>query len=180
MGLAIVDNLTRRMGGEVGLQSRVNVGTTFWFELPFPLAPPQESTPENPDFQTHEDLQEVSLRVLVAEDNPIIAKLIVKQLQDLGHQPTLTLDGAEALRTLKKTSFDIVLLDARMPRVDGLSAASEIRKTYSSSKLPIVLLTAEAQIEEEAWRKAGIDLCLVKPVSTEALRPVLNRFVPVS
>jgi signal transduction histidine kinase/BarA-like signal transduction histidine kinase len=176
LGLAIVDSLTRRMGGTVGLISQLGVGSTFWFELPFGLPaqavaivstePRQELSPED---------DERSLRLLIAEDNTIIAKVLARQLRGLGHQPTVTSDGSEAVAALTEQSFDAVLLDARMPRMDGLTAASEIRDRFSSQELPIILLTADAQIDAETWRSAGIDACLVKPVAPDVIGPVLRR-----
>lgn len=176
LGLAIVESLTRRMGGALGLRSEVGVGSTFWFELPFKVAAAQPDQEEKRIVEPCEGTGS-ALRVLVAEDNAIIAKVMARQLRTLGHEPTVTFDGEEALEATQRNSFDVVVLDARMPRMDGLTAAAEIRKSFSSSELPIILLTAEAQIERAVWQEAGIDVCLVKPISPEILRPVLGRLV---
>ncbi len=175
LGLAIVDSLTRRMGGTVGLSSVPNKGSTFWFELPFTLASGEDLSSSLEQGRASEAAAPRSLRVLVAEDNMIIAKVLAKQLEGLGHQPTVTHDGTEALESSRQKEFDLVLLDARMPRMDGLTAAAELRKTFTSQQLPIILLTAEAQIEREVWQSAGIDVCLVKPVSPDTLRPVFSQ-----
>lgn len=174
LGLAIVDSLTRRMGGSVGLSSQLGVGSTFWFELPFSLATEASDTPGPGQPSAHAN-GERSLRILIAEDNSIIAKVLARQLRGLGHQPTVTGDGNEAVQAIEDQIFDAVLLDARMPRMDGLSAAAKIRAKFSSEELPIILLTAEAQIEGETWRSVGIDACLVKPVSPDSIRPLLSR-----
>lgn len=176
LGLAIVESLTRRMGGTLGLRSEVGVGSTFWFELPFNVAAAEPDREGNTMAEPGE-APETGLRILVAEDNAIIAKVMARQLRSLGHEPTVTFDGAEAVAAVRRGTFDAVVLDARMPGMDGLTAASEIRKEYSSSQLPIILLTAEAQIERAVWQEAGIDLCLVKPISPDVLRPVLGRLV---
>ncbi len=175
LGLAIVQSLTRRMDGEVGLRSEPGVGSVFWFELPFQLA--LEQVGPTPISADAEGEKARSLRVLVAEDNAIIAKVMARQLRGLGHEPTVTFDGAEAVEAVRQQRFDAVVLDARMPGMDGLTAAAEIRRSFTSAELPIVLLTAEAQIERTLWQDAGIDVCLVKPISPDVLRPVLNRLV---
>jgi signal transduction histidine kinase/BarA-like signal transduction histidine kinase len=175
LGLAIVESLTDRMGGVVGLQSTPGQGSTFWFELPYDIATDQNSSDLNGPIDPNLAEAERSLRVLVAEDNAIIAKVLGRQLSILGHQPTVTYDGAEALLALQNQTFDLAILDARMPSLDGLSAATEMRKRFTSRELPIILLTAEAQIDEKLWKQAGVDVCLVKPVSPDLLRPLLIR-----
>lgn len=179
LGLAIVDSLTRRMGGRVGLDSELGKGSTFWFELPLTIAGPEDPGEPSPGLGGHGGGQR-PLNVLVAEDNAIIAKVLARQLRSLGHEPTVTYNGGEAVSAIMDGRFDVAILDARMPGMDGLTAASEIRKRLSSSQLPIVLLTAEAQIAREEWEGAGIDVCLVKPVSPDVLRPVLARLVSTS
>ena len=170
LGLAIVDGIARRMGGRVGLRSRLGEGSKFWVELPFKTLIPQEiDEPES---------QERSLRILVAEDNQIIARVMDRQLRALGHIPTLAYDGIEALAVSESRVFDAVFLDARMPRMDGLTVARELRKRFHSKELPIVLLTAEAHLDGEVWRDAGFDECLVKPASPDLLRSVLSRLIP--
>lgn len=172
LGLAIVEGIARRMGGQVGLESVLGQGSTFWLELPFTLADQPE--PEEPRAPCNTQRGESPLEILVAEDNPIIARVMARQLKNLGHNPTLAYDGVEALSLSRSQDFDVALLDVRMPRMDGISVAFELRKRYSSAELPIILLTAEAQIEPRLWKEAGIDQCLVKPASPEQLRSILS------
>lgn len=67
-----------------------------------------------------------------------------------------------------------------MPQMDGLTTARELRKRYSAQDLPIILLTAEAQMESALWEDAGIDACLVKPVAPDLLQSLLARLVDAS
>lgn len=175
LGLAIVESLTRRMGGEVGLRSVEGVGSVFWFELPYQISNHASSSDTTPTNRSTSDW-EPSLRVLVAEDNQIIARVIERQLNGLGHRPVVTYDGEEALAAAEEEKFDLVLLDARMPILDGLSAARKLRERFTSEELPIILLTAEAQLERKVWQEAGVDECLVKPVSPDILRSLFRRF----
>lgn len=174
LGLAIVEGIARRMGGRVGLKSRLGQGSTFWFELPFALSS-TGAKGSSCDGGGERSESGQSLKILVAEDNQIIARVMDRQLRTLGHQPTLAYDGVEALSVSEEMEFDVALLDARMPRMDGLTVAKELRKRFSSEELPIILLTAEAHLAQGVWREVGIDECLVKPASPDILRSVLAR-----
>jgi CheY-like chemotaxis protein len=120
----------------------------------------------------------LGLRVLLAEDNPINALLARTLLTREGCMVSLAQDGEEAVAIAASGAYDLILLDIRMPRVDGLEAAERIRAGAGpSSRAPIVALTADAGDEERARAfKVGMDDFLTKPIDANRLLAVAERF----
>lgn len=109
------------------------------------------------------------LRLLVAEDNLLNQKLILRVLGKLGYQPHLANDGQEVLNKLKEQTFDVILMDVQMPNLDGLQATKLIRQTYGDKPL-ILALTANAMNDDkEACLKAGMNGYLSKPLKLKLL-----------
>lgn len=118
------------------------------------------------------------LRVLLAEDNPVNALLARTLLSRAGCTVAAVQDGQEAASAAAAAAFDLILLDIRMPRMDGLEAARRIREGGGpSARAPIVALTADAG-EEERIRalKAGMDDFITKPIDAARLLAVAERF----
>ncbi len=119
-----------------------------------------------------------SLRILVAEDSPINAKVLMTFLSQAGHEPELVTDGRQALDAMAAQCFDLVFMDMRMPEMDGINAAQQWRAgERPGSHLPIIALTANATIDDrDRCLEAGMDDFISKPVTTERLLEVVNRF----
>ncbi len=123
------------------------------------------------------------LRILLAEDNSVNQKLIIRMLEKMGHLTKLAGDGQQALDLWRRESFDLLLMDLQMPVVDGLEATRKIREAerITHQRVPIVALTANAFEEDrQACLQAGMDGFLVKPVNAATLRAELDRFAPAS
>jgi CheY-like chemotaxis protein len=118
------------------------------------------------------------LRVLLAEDNPINALLARTLLAREGCIVSVVHDGEEAVAAASAASFDLILLDIRMPRLDGLEAAARIRAGGGpSARAPLVALTADAGEEERVRAfQAGMDDFLTKPIDATRLLAVAERF----
>jgi len=118
-----------------------------------------------------------TLRILVAEDSPINAKVLLTFLSQAGHQADLAKDGQQALEAMHRRRYDLVFMDMRMPEMDGINAARQWRANERpGSHLPIVALTANATIDDrERCLEAGMDDFISKPVTTERLLEVVNR-----
>jgi PAS domain S-box-containing protein len=139
-----------------------------------PLALPVRQAEEPPPALARPPL---GVRVLVADDNAINRELMVRQLTKLGARADAVETGGEAIEAIEAEPYDAVLMDCRMPEVDGLQAARAIRSLGHS--LAIVAVTASATAEEiGACRAAGMDVCLPKPFSTGQLGEALARALP--
>ncbi|OON64729.1 histidine kinase [Massilia sp. KIM] len=179
LGLAICRQLVELMGGTIGVNSLEGKGSVFSVLLPLPAGaePPQaEHLPRTP--HSHR------LKVLCAEDfptNQIIARLMI---EEMGHEVDVVDNGAEAVRALSRTRYDLVLMDGRMPEMDGATATRLIRAggTMEAPTLDqhvmIVALTANASGEDRArYLACGMDAFLTKPIDEEALHFQLARAI---
>jgi CheY-like chemotaxis protein len=122
------------------------------------------------------------LRILVAEDNLVNQRLVLRLLEKRGHAVTLAANGLEALSALERHTFDLLLLDLQMPELDGLATAAAVReqeRTHGGARLPIVALTAHAMRgDRERCLAAGMDGYLAKPLKPAELEALLERFSP--
>jgi CheY-like chemotaxis protein len=117
------------------------------------------------------------LRILVAEDNPINVKLILILLQRMGYRPDVASDGLEALAALRRQRYDVVLMDVRMPQMDGIEATRQIYREWPSGQRPqIIVLTAGVLSDErQACLEAGVSEFLSKPIVPAELVKALEK-----
>ncbi len=119
------------------------------------------------------------LHILVAEDNPINQKLVLRLLEKWGHQPTLARNGREAFEATARESFDLVLMDVQMPELGGLEATEAIRRREKESggHVPIVAMTAHAMRgDRERCLAAGMDGYVSKPLDAGELYEAVSAF----
>lgn len=174
LGLAIVRSLVQCMGGEVSLRSQPGQGATFWFEMPLVAAP----EPDAEEAQASPGEHERGFRLLVAEDNPIAARVLALQLQHLGHEVTVVSDGKRAVEFASSGDYQAVIMDCQMPEMDGFEATRRLRLSYSLEQLPIIALTANALLGESSrCQGAGMNDYLVKPAPVADLQRMLEHWV---
>lgn len=175
LGLAISKNLVELMGGAIGLHSRPGAGSVFWFELTLVLAP-ETAPPPGPASKAPP--AGLSLRVLLAEDNPVNQLVARRMLERLGCHVDLAPDGEQALNLYERNRYDLILLDCDMPVRDGYETAREIRRRERDrDPTPIVALTASSPGEELArCLAAGMDDLLPKPLNARHLEDLLRRW----
>jgi len=173
LGLTIAKSLVELMGGSVAVHSTPGVGTVFSVLLPFVKAPDPVETP----VTTENGASHGPLRILVAEDNAINQRIILKLIERLGYSADLARDGAEAVGAALGQPYDVIVMDVQMPRMDGLEAAREIRARALAGRQPyIVALTAHATTDDRrACLEAGMDDYFTKPIDIAALGRTLHR-----
>jgi len=167
LGLAIVHSLVELMKGNITFDSQEGMGSCFVVELPL-----DESEPL-PDDLLAPPPAFLSRAVLVVEDNTFNRRLLGDILKSWGHQVTLAEDGWQALLLMEQHHFDLVLLDIRMPDIDGIEVARRIRlreHSKAETAIPIIAITADADaVTRETCLNAGINAVLAKPVIPEQL-----------
>ena len=162
LGLAICKGIVEGYGGQLGVVSELDVGSTFWFEIPLPAAHLESL------YSSKSEALFEGLCVLVAEDNPVNRMLMERQLQVLGARVLLAEDGLQAVTRAMSHLPDLVLMDMHMPSMDGLEATRRLRKAGFYG--PIVALTASVMEEDRgACLASGMDGFLTKPLSQERL-----------
>jgi len=172
LGLAISSRLVSLMGGTIEVESTVGVGSRFRFTARLGRAEnpaPSRHAPEQVPGAGH-------LQVLVAEDNPVNQRVLVKQLKKLGIRADVVADGAQAITAALRQRYDLVLMDLQMPEVDGITATIEIRQRAPSDRQPLIFaVTAHAMAEyRDTCINAGMDGYLTKPVDSEKLRSLIE------
>lgn len=109
-------------------------------------------------------------RILVAEDEPDIRELIAITLGYNGHEVASAADGLEALALAEDNAFDLIILDVRMPRMDGYQACRQLRSKQKTKEIPIIFLSAKGQESEvQAGLEAGADEYIIKPFAPTEL-----------
>jgi signal transduction histidine kinase/CheY-like chemotaxis protein len=175
LGLGISKQLIEMMGGTIGFTSQPGAGSTFFCTVPVGVANP---APESRLAAGAIDVAPARpLRVMVAEDNPVNQRLIRALLEKDRHLVTLVDSGHGAVETMRGAEpFDLVLMDIQMPAMDGFQATAAIRAIARRQGLPIVALTAHAQVGyDEVCIRAGMNGHLTKPIDRAALRRLLHR-----
>lgn len=171
LGLAICRELIGLMRGSIRCEQAASGGAAFVVELELPLAERDGCDAGQNDGAS---LELPPLRVLVAEDHPVNRRVIGLLLDQLGADYLTVEDGAQAVAAAAAERFDAILMDVRMPVMDGLEATRAIRA--AGSRTPVIAVTADATVEQEAaMREAGMDGILPKPISLSGLVEALGR-----
>ncbi len=192
LGLSITKELVELMGGEIGVRSQVDKGSTFWFKIPFEIT-------DEIDETNHEDVKrkrrirkrdsnryrvDVDIaKILVAEDHLLNKALIKRLLERMGFTDiTIVENGKLAVKTYKSGSYDVILMDCHMPEMNGYETTQAIRQIekLTNRHIPIVALTADAMKgTQERCLDAGMDEYVTKPIDADELKEVLMQWVKI-
>jgi CheY-like chemotaxis protein/two-component sensor histidine kinase len=175
LGLAISKRLADLMGGSIGVETEPGKGSRFWFKLSLQTDASDVRKADEAVLIKGEPPQLSPRRVLVVDDNETVRAIVAGQLAACGHHAETAENAVKALRILKSTSFDAVILDISMPVMDGFEAFRIIRGLPDAAgRTPVVALTAHALIEvRERCAAAGFDHFLTKPVRADELARVI-------
>lgn len=190
LGLSIVSQLAKLMGGDVGVESVLGQGSRFWFRVKVKcLAESEDARKHKRSTQTANSsfasTDQLKGRVLVVEDNMVNRMVIESMLDKLGLIVTLLTDGQQAVDAITHgdQNPDLVLMDLHMPVMDGYTAVTLIRQwetDQSRSCLPIIALTADAFEEDRQHCLAvGMDDFLTKPIELNALKSTLSKWLSI-
>ncbi|MDD3361405.1 MAG: response regulator [Hespellia sp.] len=181
LGMSIVKNLVDLMGGNIEVKSKLGQGTTVHVFIKFERIYDYEKIEERPKKKTKVSLQ--GKKILLCEDHPLNAQIAEKLLEGKGCIVTIARNGEEAVRMFQKSverDFDAILMDIRMPVMDGLEACRKIRKLKreDAKEIPIIAMTANAFDEDVRMSKdAGMNAHLAKPIEPQKMFDTLSEYL---
>jgi len=182
LGLAICKRLAKLMGGEIGAESTLGLGSKFWFTARLELASEFDSD-EVPESRLlyAADLAAVDFkgsRILLVEDNSTNQEITKDVLEKAGYYVDISDNGLDALVRVKSMSYDLILMDTQMPEMDGIKCSREIRKVPGYSETPIIALTANAYERNRLnCLAAGMNDFIAKPVKVAALNDKIKHWL---
>lgn len=184
LGLVITKQIVELMGGEIIVQSKEGLGSTFIVEIPLKIIKEAEEKTITADTEAPA-LYSISghtrARILVAEDEPVNQQVIGKLLGMAGYSYDIAENGEKAVELFKQKEYQAALFDVQMPVMDGLAATQEIRdieEKEGKKRMPIIAVTARAMFgDKERILQAKLDDYIAKPYNLNDVVEILNKYV---
>lgn len=182
LGLPLSKLLVEKMGGAIGVSSQAGLGTRMWVELPevsTAATPMPERADDSDDTREHQI--PAGTRILLAEDNEFNQHFITEQLALYGVEVDQAMNGKDALQQLQTSTYDLMLTDCNMPKMDGFELTKQVRSHASAAlrELPIIAITARSSKRSlQECQSAGMNDVLIKPILAEDLLEKILKYLP--
>jgi len=179
LGLTICKQLVELMHGDIAVHSTPETGSTFEFNLSFPVSDSDNTISDHTDNYKDKLLSMSDhKKILLVEDNEVNQLIAVALLEEINIEVTVANNGLEAIELLKQQSFDLILMDLQMPEMDGYEATAHIRKHSAHANIPIIAMTANAMKEDVArCLLTGMNAHIAKPIEVENLHRILIEYL---
>ncbi|MDD3183805.1 MAG: response regulator [Anaerostipes sp.] len=180
LGLSVVAQIVDAMDGEIQVKSKLGEGTKFTVKLPMVY---QKTNSDKPEDKGKQEFQLSGKKVLLAEDHEINAAIAKKLLEKQGMEVVVAQDGLVAVETMKQSEefeYDLILMDIRMPHMNGIEAAKVIRamEREDTKQIPIIAMTANAYTSDiNDTKEAGMNEHLTKPVTPDEMYQMIAKFI---
>jgi signal transduction histidine kinase/DNA-binding NarL/FixJ family response regulator len=182
LGLAICKQLVAKMNGDIGVESSVGVGSTFWFTVELAKQSPNGALPVTGEIEEQEPAEGNQpgrgQRILIAEDNIVNQRVAAYELRQLGYSADTVADGCEVLEALSRIPYSVILMDCHMPEMDGYETTRRIRAAGGHQPYIIAITANAMQGDKEVCLAAGMDNYISKPVRTAELKAALQKAHP--
>jgi CheY-like chemotaxis protein len=177
LGLAISHQLVHLMGGNLRVESQVGRGSLFWFEIKLPVTELAEEFKQHSGC-TVKGYKGCRRRILVVDDISSNREVLVDMLQPLGFEVIEAVDGQQAVDLVKKSHFDLILMDRWMPVMDGLEAMKQISQMTTHKPVTVIAVSASVTEKDQALSKEmGYDDFLPKPINWPKLAMIIEEYL---
>lgn len=183
LGLSITQKLVTLMQGQIKVESEIDIGTTFSFDLPFKLSSQEAyeifSQQQEATLNLPQNLaKKYPLNILIVEDHQINQQLVSVILERQGYKPSIATNGEEAITALKQQNFDLILMDIQMPVMDGLAATKAIKNQFPAQDWPVIIaMTANVfKDERDKCFAAGMDDYISKPIQAGVIEKMITKW----